>query len=163
MEPCVSWIYLTYCMEYVTDHLHYEIGIFQKATHRARILLPDNMQCEGSCSVQTKVTASLTSLQRPGHWAHNCKIWGSREKSRESSTRKEIPVRGAGKEITAKFVGVDKIAYKMVTKAAECRQIKFFFLEIVQSNPPLFSYTVSNGIKPLWDETANPELIIFFT
>ena len=58
-------------------------------------------------------------------------------------------VRGGGKEITAKFVGVDKIAYKMVTKAAECRQIKFFLLEIGQSNPLLFSYTVSNGIKPL--------------
>ena len=99
----------------------------------------------------------------PGHWAHNCKIWGSREKSHESNTRKEMRVRGAGKEITAKFVGVDKIAYKMVTKAAECRQIKFFFLEIGQSNPPLFSYTVSNGIKPLWDETANPDLIISFT
>ena len=77
------------------------------------------------------------------------KFGGSREKSHESNTRKEMRVRGAGKEITAKFVGVDKIAYKMVTKAAECRQIKFFFLEIGQSNPPFFSYTVSNRVKPL--------------
>ena len=33
------------------EHLHYEIGIFQRATQRARILLPDNIQNGGSCSV----------------------------------------------------------------------------------------------------------------
>ena len=43
----------------------------------------------------------------------------------------------------------------MVSKAAERSLIKFFFLEIAQSNPRLFSYTVLNGIKPqFWDETA---------
>ena len=30
-----------------------------------------------------------------------------------------------------------------------------------QINPPLFAYTVSNRIKPPWDETAFPDLIIF--
>ena len=49
----------------------------------------------------------------------------------------------------------------MVKKAAERRLIKFFFLAIVPSNPPLFSYTVSNGIKPLLDEIAFPDLTIF--
>ena len=51
---------------------------------------------------------------------------------------------------------------KMVKKAAEHGLLKFFFLSIGQSNPPLFSYTVSDGIKPLWDETAFPDLIVFF-
>ena len=46
--------------------------------------------------------------------------------------------------------------------AAERSLIKFLFLAIGQSNPPLFSYKVSNGIKPLRDETAFPYLIIFF-
>ena len=49
----------------------------------------------------------------------------------------------------------------MVKKAAERREIKFLFLAIGQSNPPPFSYKVSDGIKPLWDETAFPDLIIF--
>ena len=28
--------------------------------------------------------------------------------------------------------------------------------------PPLYSLTVSNGIEPLWDETAFPDFFIFF-
>ena len=39
--------------------------------------------------------------------------------------------------------------------------IKFFLLAIAQSNSPLFSYAVFNGIKPLWDETVFPKHIIF--
>ena len=50
----------------------------------------------------------------------------------------------------------------MVKKATERRLIKFFFLAIGQSNPRLFSYTVSDEIKLLWDKTAFPDLIIFF-
>ena len=52
MEPCFSCTYLTYCMEYVwTSSLW--IGIFQRATQRARILLTDNIQSGGSCSVNS--------------------------------------------------------------------------------------------------------------
>ena len=50
----------------------------------------------------------------------------------------------------------------MVKKAAERSLIKFFFVVIGQSIPPLFSYKFSDGIKPLWDETAFPDLTIFF-
>ena len=50
MEPCVSCIYLTYCMEYVWKSSLW-IGIFQRATQRARILLTDNIQSGGSYSV----------------------------------------------------------------------------------------------------------------
>ena len=50
----------------------------------------------------------------------------------------------------------------MVKKAAERRLIKFFFVAIGQSISPLFSYKVSDGIKPLWDETEFPDLTIFF-
>ena len=50
MEPCVSCIYLTYCMEYVWKSSLW-ISIFQRATQRARILLTDNIQSGGSCSV----------------------------------------------------------------------------------------------------------------
>ena len=50
MEPCVSCIYLTYCMEYVWKFSLW-IGIFQTATQRAGILLTDNIQSRGSCSV----------------------------------------------------------------------------------------------------------------
>ena len=53
-----------------------------------------------------------------------------------------------------KFVVVDQITHKNGEKAAKRKLTKFFFLAIDQSNPPRFSYTVSNGIKPLWDETA---------
>ena len=42
---------------------------------------------------------------------------------------------------------------KMITKATERRLNKFsFFLEIGQSVPPLFSYTVWDGNKPLQDD-----------
>ena len=54
-----------------------------------------------------------------------------------------------------------KLSAKTVTKAAECKLIKFSLLAIAQSNSPLFLYTVFNGIKPLWDEAAFPKLIIF--
>ena len=50
----------------------------------------------------------------------------------------------------------------MVKKAAERSLIKFFLVVIGQSIPPLFSYKFSDGIKPLWDETAFPDLTIFF-
>ena len=50
---------------------------------------------------------------------------------------------------------------KSVTKAAQCKLIKFFLLAIARSNSPLFLYTVCNGIKPLWDVVAFPKLIIF--
>ena len=52
MEPCVYFlsIYLAYCMEYVWTSSFW-IGIFQRATQRARILLTDNKQSGGSCSV----------------------------------------------------------------------------------------------------------------
>ena len=50
MEHCVSCIYLTYCMEYVRKSSLW-IGIFQRPTQRARILLTDNIQSGGSCSV----------------------------------------------------------------------------------------------------------------
>ena len=36
-----------------------------------------------------------------------------------------------------------------LSKAAECKLIKFFLLAIAQSNSPLFLYAVFNGIKPL--------------
>ena len=61
----------------------------------------------------------------------------------------------------AKFVGMDQITSKTVTKAAECKLIKFFLLAIAQSNSALFLHTVFNGITPLWDEAAFPKLIIF--
>ena len=54
-----------------------------------------------------------------------------------------------------------KLRAKTVTKAAECKLIKFFLLKIALSNSPLFLYTVFNGIKPLGDEAAFPKLIIF--
>ena len=50
MEPCVSCIYLTYCMEYAWKSSLW-IGIFQRAKQRARILLTDNIQSGDSCSV----------------------------------------------------------------------------------------------------------------
>ena len=50
MEPCVSCIYLTNCMEYVWKSPLW-IGIFQRVTQRARMLLTDNIQSGGSCSV----------------------------------------------------------------------------------------------------------------
>ena len=52
-----------------------------------------------------------------------------------------------------KFVGVDQITHKNGKKVAKGKLTKFFFLAIDRSNPPRFSYTVSNGIKPLSDET----------
>ena len=58
------------------------------------------------------------------------------------------------KHTIVKFVGMDQITYKNDKKAAKRKLTKFFFLAIDQSNPPRFSYTVSNGIKPPWDETA---------
>ena len=48
---CFLNIYLTSIVWNMCEHLHYEIGIFQRATQRARILLPDNIQSGGSCSV----------------------------------------------------------------------------------------------------------------
>ena len=48
MEPCISCIYLTYCMEYVWKSSLW-IGIFQRATQLARILLIDNIRSGGSC------------------------------------------------------------------------------------------------------------------
>ena len=54
-----------------------------------------------------------------------------------------------------------KLRPKPVTKAAECKSIKFFLLAIAQSNSPLFLYALFNGIKPLWDEAAFPKLISF--
>ena len=53
-----------------------------------------------------------------------------------------------------KFVGVDQITHKNGKKAAKSKLTKFFFLAVDRGNPPRFSYTVWNGIKPLWDETA---------
>ena len=50
VEPCVSCIYLTYCMEYIWKSSLW-IGIFQRAKQRARILLSDNIQSGGSFSV----------------------------------------------------------------------------------------------------------------
>ena len=54
-----------------------------------------------------------------------------------------------------------KLRAKTVTKAVECKLIKFFLLAIAQSNCPLFLYTVFNGIKQLRDEATFPKLIIF--
>ena len=54
-----------------------------------------------------------------------------------------------------------KLRPKTLSKAAECKLIKFFLLAIAQSNSPLFLYAVFNGIKPLWDEAAFPKLISF--
>ena len=54
-----------------------------------------------------------------------------------------------------------KLRPKTVTKAAECKSIKFFSLAIALSNSPLFVYAVFNGIKPLWDEAVFPKLISF--
>ena len=42
-----------------------------------------------------------------------------------------------------------KLRAKTVTKAAECKLIKFFSLAIAQSNSPLCLYAVFNGIKLL--------------
>ena len=47
---CVSCIYLTYCMEYMWKS-SLCIGIFERAKQRARILLTNNIQSGGSCSV----------------------------------------------------------------------------------------------------------------
>ena len=47
----------------------------------------------------------------------------------------------------------------MVAKAAELGLIKLPLLAIGQINRPLFSYKVSDGVKPLWDDTAFPDLI----
>ena len=55
-----------------------------------------------------------------------------------------------------------KLRAKTVTKAAECKLIKFFLLAIAQSNSPLFLYAVFNGIKPLCDEAAFSKIIILF-
>ena len=59
------------------------------------------------------------------------------------------------------FQAWTKLRSKTVSKAAECKLIKFFLLAIAQSNSPLFLYAVFNGIKPLWDEAAFSKLIIF--
>ena len=48
----------------------------------------------------------------------------------------------------------------MVKKAAERKLIKFPFLAIGQSNPPLPSSKVPAGIKPLRNEIAFPDLVI---
>ena len=53
-----------------------------------------------------------------------------------------------------------KLRPKSITKAAECKSIKFFLLAIAEQFPS-FLYAVFNGIKPLWDEAAFPELISF--
>ena len=56
-----------------------------------------------------------------------------------------------------------KLDTKMVTKAAERKLIKFFFPWNRPKLTPIFSYTVSNGIKPLWDElTSFADLTIFY-
>ena len=47
----ISCIYLTYCMKYGWKSSLWIGGIFQRATQRARILLTDNIQNGGSCSV----------------------------------------------------------------------------------------------------------------
>ena len=50
MESCVSRIYVTCGMEYVWKSSLW-MGIFQRATQQARILLTDNIKSRGSCSV----------------------------------------------------------------------------------------------------------------
>ena len=55
----------------------------------------------------------------------------------------------SGSQTIVKFVGVDRITHKNGKKAAKRKLTKFFFLAIDRSNPTRFSYTVSNGIKPL--------------
>ena len=42
-----------------------------------------------------------------------------------------------------------KLPPKTVSKAAECKLIKFFLHAIAQSNSPLLLYVVFNGINPL--------------
>ena len=59
------------------------------------------------------------------------------------------------------FQAWTKLRSKTVSKAAECKLIKVFFLAIAQSNSPLFLYAVFSGVKPPWDEAAFPKLIIF--
>ena len=54
-----------------------------------------------------------------------------------------------------------KLHPKPVSKAGECKLIKFFSLAITRSNSPLFLYAVFNGIKPLWYEATFPKLISF--
>ena len=50
MEPFVSCIYLTYCMN-MCENLDYESVYFKELQQRARILLTDNIQSGGSCNV----------------------------------------------------------------------------------------------------------------
>ena len=47
------------------------------------------------------------------------------------------------------FKAWTKLHPKTVSKAAECKLIKFLLLAIAQSNSPLFLYAVFSGIKPL--------------
>ena len=54
-----------------------------------------------------------------------------------------------------------KLRAEAVTKAAECKLIKFFLLAIAQSNSPHFLYAVFSGIIPLWHQAAFSRLVIF--
>ena len=67
MEPCVSCIYLTYYIEYVWKSSLW-IGLFQRATQRARMLLTDNIQRGGSCVVSTitSIVLCLCTIFPPG-------------------------------------------------------------------------------------------------
>ena len=63
MEPCVSCFYLTYCMEYVWKSSLW-MGIFQRATQRARILLTDNIQSGGIFGRKIQIFFSIFFLAK---------------------------------------------------------------------------------------------------
>ena len=171
MEPCVSWIYLTCCMEYVWTSSLWNRCISKSYTTSKNTIV--RQYTEKGAAVVSTITSHVQMIMFTGLLA-----WKVCNKPK--SPPAWLLFKGLGTEhTTVKFGGVARSHTRATREkrcecegrekklprnsAAECRQIKFFFLEIGQSNPPLFSYTVSNGIKPLWDETANSELIIFFT
>ena len=58
MEPCISCIYLTYCMKYMWKYSLW-IGIFQRATRQARILLTNNIQIRAGAAVVSTITRRI--------------------------------------------------------------------------------------------------------
>ena len=67
----ISCNYLTYCMKYGWKSSLWIGGIFQRATQRARILLTDNIQNGGSCSVGCYQNEERTRNGNRGKWMRN--------------------------------------------------------------------------------------------
>ena len=68
--------YKPFCFSYVNDHVH---GLVSMRIPQFALEKQEGLG-------QNKVTASLAFIQRPGHWAHNCKMAYSSAK-RDNSVR----------------------------------------------------------------------------